>query len=172
VSDGPLKIVDTALTSVPCTELDLNNAQKIHLQGDKYLLGQGYDRDYAAAYSRYQIAASCNLPESSLMLGFMHENGLGRERDITVAIGFYRSAAQLGNGDAMVRLGKLYEKGEAVRENREAAEEYYRAAAGLGHAEGLYRLGRIREVAGDLKGAMDLFRSSAAKGSGQAMNAM
>lgn len=160
------------LTTHLPSELDLNNAQKIHLQADKYLLGQGFDRDYEAAYRRYSIAANKGIPESALMLGFMHENGLGREKDITSAIQWYRVAAQGGNADSMTRLGKLYEAGQAVRENRDLAEEYYRSAANLGHAEALFRLGRLKEVVGDVKSALDLFRSAGQKGSCQAQNAM
>lgn len=151
-------------TGHPDPPLSLTDAQILHIEGDKLLLGLP-SRSYPEAYKRYAAAA---LPQSHLMLGLMHETGMGVPKDPQLASEHYAKALDGGNADAMVRLGLLRLRSG----DQPGAEEMFRRAAEAGNGEGMYRLGRVLEERGDIGGARKCYGKAANRGDARGGNAL
>ncbi|TPX33908.1 hypothetical protein SmJEL517_g03298 [Synchytrium microbalum] len=127
-------------------DLDLEDADILVLQGDKYMLGFGVRKDPETAYRRYEAASRAGHPQALNMLGLMNELGIGRARkDIAAAASFYEQAAGEGDATALTALGRLYEGGVGIPQDMAKARECYQRAAEKGEPEGMCSLGMALE---------------------------
>lgn len=96
----------------PLAEMGIAQAQ--NNLGFMYALGQGVNKDYAAAANWTRKAAEQGIVGSQFRLGFMYENGLGLALDYSIAANWYKIAAEQGNADAQSNLSAMFAMGRGV----------------------------------------------------------
>lgn len=113
--------------------------------GHMFLSGRGVDRDAAAAYRWFGLAAKAGRPDAINMVGRCHERGWGVPLDTPEAARCYRQAADNGSTWAMVNLGGLMLAGDGVERDVAAAVSLFVRAARRGNAKAMSMLGHCRE---------------------------
>ncbi|TPX67337.1 hypothetical protein SpCBS45565_g03874 [Spizellomyces sp. 'palustris'] len=140
-------------------DLTIDDAQKLFLQGDKYLLGFGVIRSYDIAFKRYMAAAKFGLPEAINMLGLMFEHGLGRPKDMAAAIKWYQQSANKAHPESLTNMARIHETGKGVPTDPKTAYELYLLAAEAGHLDAMCSLGNLLETgSGCTKNAAEAVR--------------
>ena len=87
-------------------------------------------RDYKAALTKFEDAASRGLAEGLYLLGRMYFHGHAVRQDYTEAMQWYRLAVKRGHAPALVDLGLVYDQGLlGIRDAAEAAKWFEKAAA-------------------------------------------
>lgn len=87
-------------------------------------------RDYKAALTSFEDAASQGVAEGLYLLGRMYFHGHAVRQDYTEAVQWYRLAAKRGYAPAMVDIGLVYDQGLlGMRDAAEAAKWFEKAAA-------------------------------------------
>ncbi|KAI8799995.1 hypothetical protein BJ742DRAFT_843411 [Cladochytrium replicatum] len=86
--------VVTGVTAEDMEHSSVDDAKRLHFQGDRYLFGFGVEQSYDIAFKRFQTAAKLGLPEAANMLGFLYEHGLGKKQDMVEALRWYTEAAE------------------------------------------------------------------------------
>ena len=134
-----------------------------------------YDnKDYAAAYPRYQQLAGLGDGWGMARMGTYHLGDRGIAQNYGAAEAWYRKAIQAGEPAAMNDLGVMYANGEGVAKDEVQAVSWYRKAADAGNAAGMSYLGRMyangRGVAKDEAQAVSWYRRAADAGLPLAMN--
>ncbi|KAJ3164922.1 hypothetical protein HDU88_004902 [Geranomyces variabilis] len=119
-------------------ELTIDDAQKMFIQGDKYLLGFGVTRSYDIAFKRYMAAAKLGSVEATNMLGVMYEHGLGRPMDMA-------SAIKRSHPEALAHMARIHEAGKGVPKDPTTAHALYLLAAEGGHLDSMCSLGALIE---------------------------
>lgn len=87
-------------------------------------------KDYKAALTRFEDAASRGLAEGLYLLGRMYFHGHAVRQDYAEAVQWYRLAVKRGHAPALVDLGLVYDRGLlGTRDAAEAAKWFEKAAA-------------------------------------------
>ena len=156
--------------------LDPSEAKRVHMQGEKHLLGYGSEQCFTAAFKRFEIAAKLGLAESHAMVGLMCEFGLGHPKDLALAVKHYTVAIKAGNADAMNNLGRMLEVGKGCEVSTKTAFELYKKASGLGHMDGMTNFAFMLEFGigctTNPKLAFETYKMAAEKGYAKAENAL
>ena len=76
--------------------------------GDRYLRGDGVEKDDAKAFSYYLQAAETGLTEALCRVGQMYFYGCGTELDYEKSLEWYLKAAEAGDAAAMSYVGRDY----------------------------------------------------------------
>ncbi|KAI8913915.1 hypothetical protein DFJ77DRAFT_54002 [Powellomyces hirtus] len=126
-------------------DLTIDDAQKMFIQGDKYLLGFGVTRSYDIAFKRYMAAAKLGSIEATNMLGVMFEHGLGRPMDMTASIRWYQESANRSYPEALAHMARIHETGKGVPTDPKTAYALYLLAAEAGHVDSMCSLGALLE---------------------------
>ncbi len=102
-------------------------------------LGQGGDKDNAAAVQHYRFAAEKPLVAAQSRLGLLlHRTGKAEE-----AVKWLTLAAEAGDRVAQNNLGALYRDGRGVEKNLEAAQHWFRKSAEAGYPKAQLNLGLL-----------------------------
>lgn len=131
--------------------------------GERYLKGEGVDKDEREASRWYRRAAEQGDAESQKILGDMYRYGKGPDRDAVAAEAWYRKAAEGGSDKAKecldfltlsrkaeqadsseaFRLACMYESGTGTEKDYGMAMKLYLKAASEGSADAMLYLGLI-----------------------------
>lgn len=143
-SARPLAASAPALEAlVPRAEAGDAEAQR--LLGDRYLEGDGVDKDAAQAARWYRRAAEQGDARAPGRLGWLHEIGAGVDRDDLESVRWYRLAAEQGHREAQASLGWHYQHGRGTEPDAELAKRWYAAAGAQGDAGALVDLADLLE---------------------------
>lgn len=123
--------------------------------GERYLVGEGVERNAAEAARLFLKAAEADYVPAMTRLGACFANGLGVEQDFEKATKWFLKAAELNDALAMAELGALYERGSGVALDRAEAAKWYRQAAASGNGEAASRLTALEERERDKGGNLD-----------------
>ncbi len=137
--------------------------------GEKYLNGDGVERNFQAAAQWYRKAAEQNHVEAQARLASLYYNGWGMEKNYPEAMKLYRRAAVHGNADAQVAVGNMYYLGlGGTSKSYSNAVWWFNMAAKQSHPWGQYYLANMYRnglgVAKDLGRARDLYLLAAQQG--------
>lgn len=88
---------------------------------ERYMNGNGFNKDEKKAFEWFQKAANQNDGLGLLNLANCYEKGLGVDRDIKKAADYYEKSANTGNVKAMSIISRMYLNGEGVAANRSKA---------------------------------------------------
>ncbi len=150
-------------TSVPHPEADA-----LCDEADKYLMGNGVEKDYDKAFKLYHRADQLGSLRGKSELGHMYLAGWGVPKDYGKAYELSEKAANSGVACGQCNLGVLYEYGLGVPKDVAIAVNWYRKAADQGSARGLCNLGylyeRGRGVPEDEEKAQELYQKAADQG--------
>ncbi|SFU58543.1 AAA family ATPase [Nitrosospira multiformis] len=150
---------DSNLHSVHC----IRSAE--YVLGSMYELGQGVEKDEAAARLWYSKSADKGDPYAQLDLASMCMNGRGGEQDYTKAFDLYSKNADQGNAIAQNNLGLMYTRGWGVEQDYSKAAEWFSKAAEQNNATAQINLAILHRdgpgVPPDLKLAKELFERAA-----------
>jgi len=113
--------------------------------GHKLLSGHGVERDAAAAYRWFSLAAASGRADAINMVGRCHECGWGVPVDRVEAARWYRQAVDKSNAWAMFNLASLMLAGDGVARDPAAALSLFVRAARRGNAKAMSTLGQYRE---------------------------
>ncbi len=136
--------------------------------GQMLLDGHGVERDAAAAFRWFRIAASSGDPDGINMVGRCYENGWGVAPDREQAREWYRQAAAKSHAWAQFNFGMtLMQDGATPGEAATALTLFVRAAR-RGNAKAMNMIGRFRECGWigrvDLASAQRWYRRAATGG--------
>ncbi|KAJ3009787.1 hypothetical protein HKX48_007743 [Thoreauomyces humboldtii] len=149
-------------------DLTIDDAAKLFIQGDKYLLGFGVTRSYDIAYKRYLVsgmrgsqtasslalanptsilkaAAKLGSVEATNMLGVMFENGLGRAPDMAAAIRWYQDSANRSHAESLSHMARIHLLGKGVPTDPATAQSLFLLAAQQNHLPSMVSLGSLLE---------------------------
>lgn len=84
---------------------------------ERYLNGNGFNKDEKKAFEWFQKAANQNDGVGLFNVANCYEKGLGVDRDIEKAAVYYEKSANAGNVKAMSIISKMYSNGEGVTKN-------------------------------------------------------
>jgi len=106
-----------------------------HVDGLRYLRGDGVNQDYGKAFQLFQIAASQGYTESEYHLGRCYEKGLGVKKDLKKAVECYQKATYHGHSASQWTLGFCYHNGIGVDIDLKKAVALYQIAATQGQSD-------------------------------------
>jgi TPR repeat protein len=142
--------------------------------GNRFLHGQGVERDYQQALSYFRAAADQGFAPAQNQLGVMYERGLGMPKDYLGAMNYFRQAADQGYPLAEYNVGRLYDAGLGTRVDNQRAFDWFRKAANQGQPDAQDAVGFCyqRGVAAPqvFAWALDWYQKAASQGSAQAAN--
>ncbi|TNE67907.1 MAG: sel1 repeat family protein [Alphaproteobacteria bacterium] len=115
-----LSFNDSALSELEAHAAD-GDPEAQNLLGNRYLHGNGVEKDDRKALAFYQMAAGQNLPRAITNLAAMYDTGTGIETDKAKAIELYQKAASLREPGAMINLAILHVQGDGIPEDRAKA---------------------------------------------------
>lgn len=84
---------------------------------ERYLQGQGTERDYLQAARWYGKAAQTGNAAAQYGLGVLYAHGMGVECDPEKAFTYYRESAEQGFAKAQFALGEMYYTGEGCEQS-------------------------------------------------------
>lgn len=84
------------------------------LLADKYMNGEGVEKDMTKAIELYRKSAKQGYSVAENMLGMLYYNGEGVERDIHKSYEWFLKAARYGDAEAQYNKGVLLYNGEAT----------------------------------------------------------
>jgi uncharacterized protein len=105
------------------------------LVGNKYLLGEGVEKNYYRAKEWFEKAASSGNQLAQEDLGRLYAGGKGVSKNYSTAIKWFQDAIEHGSRGALFALGSMYETGKGLDKDVNKATELYNKAAGLGSLE-------------------------------------
>lgn len=118
-----------------CQKHNLSISHKdndLYLEGKKYELGNGVEKNPDEAFEKYQDAAElCNV-RAMYEVAECYAYGFGVEKDLEKAFEHYKYAATAGNIAAKYKLGMCYLKGKGTDIDEKEAFKYLKEAADLG----------------------------------------
>ncbi len=85
--------------------------------GNMFYFGRGTDKDYAAAFVYFDLAAKQNLPEALNNLATCYFSGIGVEINFRKGLTYLQIASLEGLPLAILRLGEKYYNGDSVEKN-------------------------------------------------------
>jgi TPR repeat protein len=142
--------------------------------GNRFLHGQGVERDYQQALAYFRAAADQGFAPAQNQLGVMYERGLGVPKDYLGAMNYFRQAADQGYALAQYNVGRLYDAGLGTRTDFQRAFEWFMKAANQGQPDAQDEVGfyyqRGTAAPQVFAWALDWYRKAAAQGSAQAAN--
>lgn len=101
--------------------------------GERYLSGNGVERNDRIAAGWYRRAAEQGDAAGEYTLGLLYHLGCGVNRDDAAAFEWMRKSANHGYPAAWFALGQYYEEGTGVKRDATAAFRCYRKAAESDH---------------------------------------
>ncbi len=123
--------------------LGCRNSQRLLAQ--MYVDGKGVERDDAAGFHWFCVAANNGHLEAMNMLGRCHELGIGTPANVELAAVWYRKAADGGLDWGMYNHANLLTTGRGVGRDLGRAYALYLRAARMGHAKSMNLVGRFLE---------------------------
>ena len=154
----PVKTV-VAVTSTPAGNSNAGNTmeqdQKAAAQGDaqaaknlgnRYLYGQGVEKDYAQALKWHLEAAKQGVAESQFCVGFIYDAGLGVNQDYQAAMSWYTQSAKQGDSMAENALGYCYENGHGTKPDYKEAMSWYQKAVEHGNTTASLNIESLKEL--------------------------
>ena len=120
-----------------------NPADDAFKMGNRYILGQGVEKDYGQALSWFEKAAEDGSPYAQNELGYMYAAGKGVKRDYQTAIDWYTKASLQNLASAQYNLGIMYQLGLGTHPNKEKARALYQRAAQQGFDPARRALNRL-----------------------------
>jgi len=153
---------------------DAGDLRGLFALGNRFLHGQGVERDYQQALAYFRAAADQGFAPAQNQLGVMYERGLGVPKDYLGAMNYFRQAADQGYPLAQYNLGRLYDAGLGTRVDNQRAFDWFRKAANQGQPDAQDEVGFYyqRGVAAPqvFAWALDWYQKAASQGSAQAAN--
>ncbi len=73
---------------------DAGDLRGLFALGNRFLHGQGVERDYQRALAYFRAAADQGFAPAQNQLGVMYERGLGLRKDYLGAMNYFRAAAE------------------------------------------------------------------------------
>jgi TPR repeat protein len=125
--------------------------------GNIYYDGLAGEKDYQAAYTYFEMAASEGYMEARRRLGEMHEKGEGVPVTYREAAYHYRLAALQGDMTSLSRLCDFYLQGKGVSQDLERASMWLLMLAERGQVDALVTLGDILVKREQYKDALRVF---------------
>jgi uncharacterized protein len=120
---------------------DQGNAVAQEILGFMYARGEGIQRDDAAAFRWFTLAAEAGRAEAQFELGRMYREGLGVTADGKTALLWFRRAAEQGKTDACNSVAELYLGSSGIPADQTAALAWFFRAAERGSAQAMYNIG-------------------------------
>lgn len=90
-------------------KVEVGDVEAMNLLGNRYLRGEGVQKDYSKALNLFTKAASKKHPKAIFNIGLLYLNGLGVEHSNSVAIDYFEKSANLGFDEAQYLLALLYQ---------------------------------------------------------------
>ncbi len=153
---------------------DAGDLRGMFALGNRFLHGQGVERDFQQALIYFRAAADQGFAPAQNQLGAMYERGLGVPKDYLGAMNYFRAAAEQGYPLAQYNVGRLYDAGLGTRVDNQRAYDWFRKAANQGQPDAQDAVGFCyqRGVAAPqvFAWALDWYQKAANQGSAQAAN--
>lgn len=102
------ELISLALTGDVVAETEL---------GERYILGQGVEKDTSVAVSYFVQAAEADYPVAQFILGKLYDEGQSIPHDASVAREYYQKAADKDYAPAQYALGQMYYLGQDCPKN-------------------------------------------------------
>jgi TPR repeat protein len=126
------------------------------------------NKEFIAAFGKFQNAAKSNIPIAQLALAMMYDEGIGTPKNIDESIRFLKLAANNGVSSAQWSLGRKYHDGEHINQDYFQAFYWFKLAAENGNKAAQYNLGNMYEkgngVTQNYSEALRWFKASAEQG--------
>ena len=103
--------------------------------GERYLKGNGFDKDEKLAFNWFKKAADQKNDKGMERLAFCYKNGLGVKQDKEKAVSYYEESAKAGNTDAIKSVIKMYVDGDGIPKNMSRAFYWQETLAFKGDIE-------------------------------------
>ena len=154
---------------VPSSEEEKGDAEAQVLLGQRYLVGDGVEKNVAEAVRLFRLSAEQGNALGQGLLGQCYLLGDGVEKNVPEAVRLFRLSADQGDALGQAHLGECYLEGIGVEKNVTEAVRLFRLSAEQGNALGQVYLG-ICYIDGvgvekNVTEAVRLFRLSAGQGS-------
>ncbi|SLN36113.1 SEL1-like repeat protein [Oceanibacterium hippocampi] len=111
--------------------------------GHLFRLGQGVEKDLAAAASWYRQAADLGFARAQSNLAYLYLKGEGVEKDEAEALDWFVRAAQQGDVAAAYNLGRMHELGIGTSKSQPKALAWYNLAARAGDRRAIDAMSRL-----------------------------
>jgi TPR repeat protein len=119
--------------------------------GEKYLEGNGVEKDLIKAKTWFENAEITGNSNALYRLGKIYDQGLGLPKDEKKAVELFTNAAQRGDALATNVLAWRYYSGQGTLKDTKKSVELWERAGALGHHESYLVLGFIFENDSELK---------------------
>lgn len=103
--------------------------------GNRYLKGNGFQKNEKNAFEWYMKSAEQNHAVGLERVGYCYQNGIGIGQDKAKAVTFYERAANENNKDAIKAVVKMYINGDGIPKNMSRAMYWQEKLAFQGDKE-------------------------------------
>lgn len=132
------KAFRTALEGAQNGDLEM-----IILVADKYLRGEGVQKNEVESFQWYKKAAAKGDDYSKYIVGLMHLEGVGTPKNIPEGFSIIKKESGNGNINAMHQLGVLYIQGIGTAKNPPEALSLFKKSAEKGNSNSMVALGDL-----------------------------